>query len=161
MEDDSLGKVQPTRRAAASPNIHQAPLYFRGEYFGRQPIFTPESSVDSAVSFGSQEPKTPIRDEEMQGSLTPFRRRFFGQEEDFHNQTSPGEYGSQHSSPSRVGIIGQNRPGSIERPLHTRGGNSYDFNSFGSASRRENKNTVDVTRIRAGQDVRTTVSIGA
>jgi hypothetical protein len=94
----------------------------------------------------------------MQDSLTPFRRRFLGQDEDFHNQTSPGEYNSQHSTPARVGIIGQNRPGSIERPPHTRGGNSYDFNSFGSASRRENKNTVDVTRIRAGQDVRTTVS---
>ena len=97
--------------------------------------------------------------EELHDTLMSFRRRWWG-EENYTDQPDPvvRPPQSQDPSPSKFGIIGQQRPMSYDRGFHGRGGMSFDMGSVSSGSRRENKNHVNVDRIRAGTDVRTTVS---
>jgi len=130
----------------ACSNSTQHELLFFGVYFCERAMWKPVG------------PRLPGQ-EELHDTLMSFRRRWWG-EENYTDQPDPVVRlpQSQDPSPSKFGIIGQQRPTSYDRGFHGRGGMSFDTGSVSSGSRRENKNHVNVDRIRAGTDVRTTVS---
>lgn len=94
--------------------------------------------------------------EHAQDTLTGFRRRWWG-DDNYKDEADPVMPGT-HDSSANIGVIGQSRPLSIDRPFHSRASHSYDLSPSASGGRRENKNTVNIEKIKAGLDVRTTVS---
>jgi len=127
-------------------NSTQNELLFFGVYFCERAMWKPVG------------PRLPGQ-EELHDTLMSFRRRWWG-DENYTDQPDPVVRPPQDPSPSKFGIIGQQRPLSYDRGFHGRGGMSFDMGSVSSGTRRENKNHVNVDRIRAGTDVRTTVSTG-
>jgi len=94
--------------------------------------------------------------------LVAFRRRWWG-DNNFADEADAVLHDSSPSSTRslNIGIIGQNRPSSVELMNHNfRGRHSHDYDlSPLGGQRRENKNTVSVEKIRAGLDVRTTIML--
>lgn len=94
--------------------------------------------------------------------LLAFRRRWWGE----NNLADEADAVLHDSSPSssrssNLGIIGQNRPSSVDlvnNTFRSRRGHDFDLSPLGG-QRRENKNTVSVEKIRAGLDVRTTIML--
>jgi len=95
--------------------------------------------------------------------LTAFRRRWWG-DNNFVEEADAVLHGSSPTSTrsSNIGIIGQNRPSSVDlmsnNSFRGRRSHDYDLSPLGG-QRRENKNAVSVEKIRAGLDVRTTIML--
>jgi len=95
--------------------------------------------------------------------LSSFRRRWWG-DNNFAAEADAVLHDSSPSSTrsSNIGIIGQNRPSSVDLMSNSsfrgRRSHDYDLSPLGG-QRRENKNTVSVEKIRAGLDVRTTIML--